>query len=100
MTDSEPSLLAQAAREARTHFGYDALRPHQSAVLSHVLAGRDCVAVLPTGSGKTLCYALPALVREGLVLVVSPLIALIRDQLEKLNAAGVATPAYQSLQPG
>ena len=60
--------------------GYDQLRPHQEEVLTHVLAGRDCVAVLPTGSGKTLCYGLPAQARPGLVLVLSPLIALIRDQ--------------------
>lgn len=91
-------LLERAVAEARTHFGYDALRPHQSEVLQYVLDDRDCIAVLPTGSGKTLCYALPALVRDGLVLVVSPLIALIRDQLKKLNDAGIATAAFDSLQ--
>ncbi len=93
-------LIAHASHVARERFGFEALRPHQAEVLSHVLDNKDCLAVLPTGSGKTLCYALPALVRDGLVLVVSPLIALIRDQLEKLNAAGVATAAFDSLQSG
>ncbi len=93
-------LVARAADEAKARFGFDGLRPHQAAVLTHVLEGKDCLAVLPTGSGKTLCYAMPALVREGLVLVVSPLIALIRDQLEKLNGYGVKAVAFDSLQSG
>jgi ATP-dependent DNA helicase RecQ len=92
------ALLERAESATREAFGFDRLRPHQAEVLHHVLAGRDCLAVLPTGSGKSLCYALPALVREGLVLVVSPLIALIRDQYRKLASHGVPCAALDSLQ--
>ena len=98
--DVEPfaHLAVLAADEARQRFGFEGLRPHQAEVLAHVLGDRDCLAVLPTGSGKTLCYALPALVRDGLVLVVSPLIALIRDQARKFAAAGIPAVAFDSLQ--
>ena len=91
-------LFDQAVAGARATFGYETLRPHQAEVLQHVFAGRDALAVLPTGSGKSLCYALPALVRPGLVLVVSPLIALIRDQVRKFAASGLACAAFDSLQ--
>ncbi|MGA0292048.1 MAG: DEAD/DEAH box helicase, partial [Synechococcus sp.] len=60
----------------QTHFGWDGFRPGQRPVVDAVLAGRDALAVLPTGGGKSLCYQLPALVREGLVVVISPLVAL------------------------
>jgi ATP-dependent DNA helicase RecQ len=90
--------LEEAARVARTTFGYENLRPHQTKVLEQVLAGRDCLAVLPTGAGKSLCYGLPARMRPGLVLVISPLIALIRDQQHKFAASGIASAALDSLQ--
>ena len=61
------------------HFGWTAFRPGQRAVVEALLQGRDCLAVLPTGAGKSLCYQLPALVRQGLMLVVSPLVALMED---------------------
>jgi ATP-dependent DNA helicase RecQ len=95
-----PSLVAAAAEAARERFGFNGLRPHQAQVLGHVLDDRDCLAVLPTGSGKSLCYALPALVRPGLVLVVSPLIALIRDQARKFADHGIACASLDSLQTG
>mgnify|MGYP006275702129 CR=1 FL=1 len=90
--------LEEAARVARATFGYDKLRPHQAKVLEQVLAGRDCLAVLPTGAGKSLCYGLPAQMRSGLVLVISPLIALIRDQQHKFASSGIASAALDSLQ--
>ena len=64
------------------------------------LAGRDAVAILPTGAGKSLCYQLPALVREGLTLVVSPLIALMKDQVDQLEASGVAATFINSSLDG
>lgn len=73
----------------KTVFGYDAFKPFQREIIETVLAGRDCLAVLPTGGGKSLCYQIPALLLNGTTLVVSPLIALMRDQVAALTAAGV-----------
>jgi len=70
-------------------FGYDGFRPLQREIMEANLAGRDSFALLPTGGGKSLCFQLPALLREGLTLVVSPLIALMKDQVNQLEAAGV-----------
>ncbi len=84
-----PALLKQV-------FGYDEFRPLQREIMETSLAGRDAVAILPTGAGKSLCYQLPALVRDGLTVVVSPLIALMKDQVDQLQAAGVAATAINS----
>ena len=70
-------------------FGYDTYRPLQREVIENVLAHRDTLAVMPTGGGKSLCYQIPALIFTGLTVVVSPLIALMKDQVEQLHAAGV-----------
>ena len=72
------------------HFGWEDFRPGQRPVVEALLAGRDCLAVLPTGAGKSLCYQLPALVRDGLVVVVSPLVALMQDQVSQLQRRGIA----------
>ena len=71
------------------------LRPGQAEIIESVLAGRDTLAIMPTGSGKSLTYQLPALVLDGPTLVVSPLLALIEDQFIKLKAAGVAGRAHR-----
>lgn len=71
-------------------FGYDNFRPLQREVIENVLAGRDTLAVMPTGGGKSLCYQIPALILPGLTVVVSPLIALMKDQVEQMRASGVA----------
>src|SRR5512136_301659 len=70
-------------------FGLTAFRPGQKEVISSVLSGQDCLCVMPTGGGKSLCYQLPAIVLNGLTLVVSPLIALMKDQVDQLQALGI-----------
>ena len=80
----------------RRRWGYEAFRPGQAEAVGAVLAGRDVFAVLPTGGGKSLVYQVPALVREGVALVVSPLLALIHDQVEALRARGVRASALHS----
>ena len=77
-------------------FGFDSFRPLQEEIIRDTLAGKDVFAVLPTGGGKSLCFQLPALVRPGLTVVVSPLIALMKDQVDALQAAGVAARLYWS----
>ncbi|HET7468690.1 MAG TPA: RecQ family ATP-dependent DNA helicase, partial [Gemmatimonadales bacterium] len=76
-------------RSLRRTFGLDQLRPGQREVIEAVLAGRDTLAIMPTGAGKSLCYQLPALHLEGMTIVVSPLIALMKDQVDKLRELGL-----------
>ena len=80
----------------KTVFGFDQFRPHQEAIISAALSGRDVFAALPTGGGKSLCYQLPALLRDGLTVVVSPLIALMKDQVDAVRAAGVEAGCLNS----
>src|SRR4030081_2497671 len=90
-----PTLVA-AQKTLRSTFGVEDFRPGQGALIQTVLAGRDVLAVMPTGSGKSLCYQLPALLRDGLTVVVSPLIALMRNQVAQLRDYGVAAASLNS----
>ena len=80
----------------RERFGFENFRPGQEAVIGHLLAGRSALAVFPTGSGKSLCYQLPALLLDGLTVVVSPLIALMKDQVDFLVGRGIAAARLDS----
>jgi ATP-dependent DNA helicase RecQ len=85
----------------KRYFGFDAFRPLQEEIIRDSLAGRDVFALLPTGGGKSLCFQLPALLRDGLTVVVSPLIALMKDQVDALQEAGIAaTYLNSSLEAG
>ena len=77
-------------------FGFPGFRPGQEEIVDAVLAGRNTLAIMPTGGGKSLCFQLPALCRDGVTVVISPLIALMRDQVRALRAAGVEAGALTS----
>ena len=80
----------------RKYFRFDAFRPGQDDIINAVLAGEDVLVVMPTGGGKSLCYQLPALIKAGAAVVVSPLIALMKDQVDTLNAQGIAASFINS----
>lgn len=89
---------SDARRTLHKVFGYDAFRGEQEAIVDHVVAGGDAVVLMPTGGGKSLCYQIPALVRAGTGIVVSPLIALMQDQVDALRALGVRAGFINSTQ--
>lgn len=83
----------------KIHFGYDTFRPNQLQIIENVLDGKDTLAIMPTGGGKSLCFQLPALYLEGTAIVVSPLIALMKDQVDALTANGIKAAFFNSSQP-
>lgn len=90
--------LAEAQKVLEEVFGYTRFRPHQADIIETLIAGGDVLALMPTGGGKSLCYQIPALVRHGIGLVVSPLIALMQDQVNALKEAGVRAAFLNSSQ--
>ncbi|WP_104474451.1 DNA helicase RecQ [Microterricola pindariensis] len=96
-----PAKFASAAEALHTVFGYESFRGEQAAIIEQLAGGGDAVVLMPTGGGKSLCYQIPSLLREGTGIVVSPLIALMQDQVDALNAVGVRAAYLNSTQdPG
>src|SRR5271170_5678879 len=88
--------LDAALRVLRSTFGFAGFRPGQREIIARMLEGSDVLAIMPTGSGKSLCYQLPALLRDSLTVVVSPLIALMRNQVAQLKSYGIAAASLNS----
>ena len=93
-----PGISETAAEVLDRVFGYNSFRGQQQEIIEHVCAGRDAIALMPTGSGKSLCYQIPALVRQGTGVVISPLIALMQDQVDALTVLGVRAGFLNSTQ--
>ena len=95
------TVLPELLPLLKQYFGWSSFRPLQEEIIRDALAGKDVFALLPTGGGKSLCFQLPAIARPGLTVVISPLIALMKDQVDQCQAAGVAaTFLNSSLGPG
>ena len=89
-------MLLTAKEILKQYWGYDSFRPLQEEIINAVLEGNDALALLPTGGGKSICFQVTALTKDGLCLVVSPLIALIKDQVENLKRKGINALAVYS----
>jgi len=89
-------MPVDARAALKQHFGFETFRPGQEAVVAHLMAGHSAAAVFPTGGGKSLCYQLPALLLPGLTLVVSPLVALMKDQIDALTRRGIVAARLDS----
>ena len=88
-TERKQTKIKKAKQVLKQYFGYDDFREGQAKLIEAVLEGRDVLGIMPTGAGKSICFQVPALAAEGITLVISPLISLMKDQVSALNQAGV-----------
>lgn len=96
--DSADSVDSRALEALNRYFGYDSFRPGQSGIVSAILTGRDVLGVMPTGAGKSICYQIPAAILPGVAIVISPLISLMRDQVDALNDVGLPAAFINTTQ--
>ena len=94
------SNLSSPADYLKRYYGYDVFRPMQEDIINSVVGGRDTVVLMPTGGGKSVCFQIPALMLPGITVVVSPLIALMKDQVGALHMNGIPAAFYNSTQTG
>lgn len=93
-------LLIDAKFLLKKFFGYDSFRAGQEDIINNILNHKDCLGIMPTGAGKSICYQIPAMMLPGITIVISPLISLMKDQVDSLNAVGIpATFINSSLSP-
>ncbi|MFC5703002.1 DNA helicase RecQ [Cohnella faecalis] len=93
-------MMEDALKALRTYFGYDSFRKGQTEMIESILSGRDALGVMPTGAGKSVCYQIPAVLFPGITLVVSPLISLMKDQVDALNESGIPATVLNSTLTG
>ena len=95
---SMTNIQDQLFSNLKTYFGYDSFRMNQQDIVETVLNKQDCLVIMPTGGGKSICFQLPALLFKGVTLVISPLIALMKDQVDGLRANGISASYFNSSQ--
>ncbi|MCL4163400.1 UNVERIFIED_CONTAM: hypothetical protein GTU68_002404, partial [Idotea baltica] len=95
---STADIQDQLFTNLKTYFGYDSFRLNQQSIVESVLNKKDCLVIMPTGGGKSICFQLPALMFKGVTIVISPLIALMKDQVDGLTANGIPASFFNSSQ--
>lgn len=88
--------MKNAKELLKKYFGYENFRPGQDEIINHILSGEDCLGIMPTGAGKSICYQIPAMLMEGVTVVISPLISLMKDQVDSLNEIGISATYINS----